>query len=138
MKASTDAEIVHAPNWEQFYAVLLRMGPSALIGIPESWVEWFRNEGSTSEWFWYEGMAEAFFKNWEESPEFAVEEAFQHYVMSVQAGLRELPVRVLSEGWATCGATGARLTWEESIDAITGELKEWLVQALLTAARAAN
>lgn len=136
MKTSGDAEALIAPNWSDFYSLLIQLGPSALIGIPADWIEWFRDEGRSGEWFWYEGIDEMFAENWKESPELAVEEAFQQYMLGVQGGLRELPVPANSEGWVTCGKTGVLLTWEESIYAISGELAESHVQALLSAARA--
>ena len=135
MKAIKDAGSASVPNWAEFYKVLLQVGPSALMGIPADWKEWFRDEGGSSDWFWYEGIVEEFFENWKESPELAVREAFGSYVLGVQAGLRELPVSPNSEGWVTCGKSGALLTWEESIRAITGELAAEQVQALLVAAR---
>ena len=138
MSAGDHEGVLSAPNWSAFYAVLLRVGPSALIGIPPDWVEWFREEGSCSEWFWYEGICEEFMEDWQLSPELAVREAFQRYVLGVQAGLLELPVSPSSEGWVTCGKTGALRTWEESILAITGALAAWHVQALLVAARACD
>lgn len=138
MSASNEAAFLPEPNWSQFYTALLRLGPSALIGIPPDWIEWFREEGSRSEWFWYEGIDDEFIEEWNESPELAVKGAFQRYVMGVQAGLRDLPVPPNSEGWLTCSKTGALLTWDESILAITGELAAWHVQALLGAARARN
>lgn len=135
MRASNDAGSPSAPNWGCFYSALLRLGPSALIGIPPEWVDWFRDEGSSSEWFWYEGIQEEFFEEWQESPELAVKEAFQRHVMGVQAGLQELPVSPHGEGWVTCSLTGALLTWEESILNIRGDLAARQLQALLTAAR---
>lgn len=136
MKAIKDAGSASVPNWAEFYKGLLQVGPSALIGIPADWTEWFRDEGSSSDWFWYEGIVEEFFENWKESPELAVREAFGSYVLGVQAGLRELPVSPSSEGWVTCGETKALLTWDESISVIKGELAPWHVQALLVAAHA--
>jgi hypothetical protein len=136
VKASEDSGSSSAPNWAEFYSVLVRLGPSALIGIPADWIEWFFLEGGCSDWFWHEGIDEELVENWEESPELAVREAFQQYVWGVQAGLRELPVSPNSEGWVTCGETGALLTWDESILSIKGELAPWHVEALLAAARA--
>lgn len=135
MKESEAAAPRPAPNWDGFYSVLLRLGPPALSGIPADWVDWFREEGSSSEWFWYEGIYEEFFEDWQESPELAVKQAFQRYVLGVQAGLQELPVSPHSEGWVTHDQTGAVLTWEESIRSIRGELAPWQLQALLIAAR---
>lgn len=135
MKASNDEELESAPNWSGFYTVLLRLGPSALIGIPPDWVDWFRDEGSSSEWFWYEGIQEEFFEEWQESPELAVKEAFQRYVLGVQAGLHELPFSPHSAGWVTCDQTGTALTWEASISGIKGELAPWQLEALLIAAQ---
>jgi len=134
VKASSDAGPPSAPNWACFYSSLLRIGPLALIGIPPEWIDWFRDEGSSSEWFWYEGIQEEFFDKWQESPELAVKEAFQRYVLGVQAGLQDLPVSPHSEGWVTCDQTGVVLTWEASIGSIKGELAQWQLQALLTAA----
>jgi hypothetical protein len=134
--ASNDVGTTAAPNWASFYSALLWLGPSALVGIPPEWVDWFQEEGSSSEWFWYEGIQEEFFDNWEESPELAVAEAFQHYVLGVQSGLKELPFSANCAGWTIGARTGALLTWDESILSIKGELSVERLQELVAAALA--
>lgn len=124
------------PNWELFYRALIRLGPTALKGIPKEWVKWFQEEGAAGDWFWSEYIYESLETYWEESPELAVCQAMVHYVEAVQAGLSELPFGGFCGSWLTDPVSAEPMSSSDCIAQIRcDDVPPRILRALVGAAK---